>query len=60
MRKFEKCRGMNKAKKRMFTAVHNDLETRFIEWYNIGDFYLMTATAVSEDKIPQTYYILYA
>lgn len=46
---FEKCRGMKKAKRAMFDAVHKDLETRFKDWYEKGDFYLMTATAVSKE-----------
>ncbi|MDO4489448.1 MAG: DegV family protein [Lachnospiraceae bacterium] len=46
---FQKCRGMKKAKKAMFDAVRKDLETRFKDWYEKGDFYLMTATAVSEE-----------
>lgn len=46
---FKKARGMARAKKEIFTAVHHDLETRFKDWYEKGDFYLMTATAVDEE-----------
>lgn len=47
---YKNCRGMNKAKKEMFSALKNDLGTRFSSWYEKGDFYLMTATAVEEDE----------
>lgn len=46
---YQKCRGMKKAKQTLFSAVRNDLETRFKDWYEKGDFYLMTATALSEE-----------
>ncbi len=45
---YKKSRGMNQAKREMFAAIRHDLETRFKFWYEKGDFYLMTATAVSE------------
>lgn len=48
----QKCRGMKKAKQVLFDSVRHDLETRFKDWYDKGDFYLMTATAVSaEDNL---------
>lgn len=45
---YKKCRGMSRAKHEMFMAIRYDLETRFRPWYERGDFYLMTATAVEE------------
>lgn len=46
---YKKCRGMNRAKKEMFEAIRHDLETKFRSWYERGDYYLMTATAVEEE-----------
>ncbi len=47
---YKKTRGMNQAKREMFDAIKRDLETRFKSWYEKGEFYLMTATAVSEEE----------
>ncbi|MDO4960628.1 MAG: DegV family protein [Eubacteriales bacterium] len=46
---YKKCRGMQAAEKEMFKALKNDLMTRFKDWYEKGDYYLMTATAVLKD-----------
>jgi len=47
---YKKCRGMSRAKRDMFAAVKDDLENRFHDWYEKGDFYLMTATAVEQNE----------
>lgn len=46
---YKKCRGMNWTKKEMFEAIRHDLETKFRSWYERGDYYLMTATAVEKE-----------
>lgn len=42
---FKKCRGFAKTKKTMLEAMRHDLQTRFQEWYNRGEIYLLAASS---------------
>lgn len=46
---YQKCRGTKKAKKAMIEAMKNDLETKFKEWYDKGEIYLLAASSASEE-----------
>lgn len=46
---YKKSRGMVKAKKELFEAIKNDLNNRFKDWYESGNYYLMTATALNDE-----------
>lgn len=46
---YQKCRGFKKAKKAMIEAMKNDLETKFNEWYDKGEVYLLAASSASEE-----------
>lgn len=46
---FQKCRGMQKAKKVMIEAVRNDLQTKLKDWYDAGKVYLLAASSASEE-----------
>ena len=45
---YKKSRGIVKAKKELFEAIRNDLDNRFKDWYESGNYYLMTATALND------------
>lgn len=45
---YKKSRGMKKAKKEMLEALKNDMETKFKEYYDRGDVYLLVATSADE------------
>lgn len=47
---YKKCRGFAKAKKAMLEAMHEDLNTRFKEWYDKGEVYLLAASSASEEE----------
>lgn len=47
---FQKCRGLNKAKKAMIEAVKNDLETKFKSEYEKGEVYLVAASSASDEE----------
>ncbi len=42
---FKKCRGFTRTKKTMLEAMRHDLETRFQEWYERGEIYLLAASS---------------
>ncbi len=42
---FKKCRGMKKAKKEMLEAMKTDLETRFLEYSEKNEVYLLAASS---------------
>ncbi|HCT92497.1 MAG TPA: DegV family protein [Lachnospiraceae bacterium] len=46
---FQKCRGFGKAKKVMLEAVHQDLETRWKEYHERGEAYLLAASSASPE-----------
>lgn len=46
---FSKCRGMKKAKKEMLSAIKNDMETRFREYNEKGELYLLAASSADEE-----------
>ena len=46
---FQKCRGFGKAKKAMLEAVHHDLETRWREYHERGEVYLLAASSASPE-----------
>lgn len=46
---FQKCRGFGKAKKVMLEAVHHDLETRWKEYHERGEAYLLAASSASPE-----------
>ena len=50
---FKKCRGFAKAKKTMLDAIRHDLDTRFKEWYDRGEIYLLAASSSSKDDTEQ-------
>ena len=50
---FKKCRGFAKAKKTMLEAIRHDLDTRFKEWYDRGEIYLLAASSSSKDDTEQ-------
>ena len=45
---YKMSRGMKKAKKEMIEAMKQDLETKFKEYYENGEIYLMAATSADE------------
>ena len=45
---FCKCRGMKKARKDMLAAIKNDMETKYGEYYNKGEVYLLAASSAEE------------
>lgn len=47
---YKSCRGMGKAKKEMIAALKQDLETKFKEWYDKGEVYLLAASSASEKE----------
>ncbi len=47
---YEKCRGMKKAKKVMIDAMRHDFETRFKDWYDKGEAYLVAATSAPKEE----------
>lgn len=47
---FKKCRGMAKARKTMLEAMHHDMETKFREWYEKGEVYLVAASSASKEE----------
>lgn len=46
---FQKCRGFGKAKRTMLEAVRQDLETRWKEYYDRGEVYLLAASSASPE-----------
>lgn len=50
---FKKCRGFAKAKKTMLEAIRHDLDTRFKDWYDRGEIYLLAASSSSKDDTEQ-------
>lgn len=46
---YGKCRGMKKAKKEMLEAMKKDLETRFREYYDRNEVYLLAASSADEE-----------
>lgn len=46
---YKKCRGFLKAKKAMLEAMQHDLTTRFREWYEKGEIYLLAASSASRE-----------
>lgn len=47
---YKKCRGFSKAKKIMIEALRNDLDTRFKEWYDKDEIFLMAASTASPEE----------
>jgi DegV family protein with EDD domain len=47
---FKKCRGFNKARRVMIEAMEHDLNTRFKEWYDRGEVYLLAASSASQEE----------
>lgn len=47
---FKKCRGFVKTKKTMLEAMRHDLETRFKEWYDRGEIYLLAASSAPPEE----------
>lgn len=47
---FKKCRGFHKAKKIMIDALKEDMETRFKDWYDKGEIFLMAAGSASAEE----------
>lgn len=45
----KKCRGMKKAKKEMLESMKHDFETRFKEYYDSGEIYLLVASSADEE-----------
>lgn len=46
---YKKCRGFAKAKKTMLEAMRRDLTTRFKEWYEKGEIYLLAASSSTQE-----------
>ena len=46
---YKKCRGIKKVKREMLEAMKNDLETKFKEYYEKGEVYLMAASSADEE-----------
>ncbi|MBQ9767431.1 MAG: DegV family protein [Lachnospiraceae bacterium] len=46
---FCKCRGMKKARKEMLSAIKLDMETRYREYYEKGELYLLAASSADEE-----------
>lgn len=47
---YKKSRGMKRAKKEMLEAIQNDMETKFKEYYDRGEVYLLVATSAGEEE----------
>jgi len=47
--RYKESRGMAKARKDMIAAMKNDFETRFKEWVDKGEIYLMAASSASPE-----------
>lgn len=47
---YKTCRGFAKAKKIMIETMRNDLETRFKEWYESKNMYLLAASSASKEE----------
>lgn len=47
---FKKCRGLHKAKKIMIDALKEDMETKYKDWYDRGEIYLMAAGSASQGE----------
>lgn len=47
---FQNCRGTKKAHKVMIQALRKDMETRFKEWYDRGEIYLLAASSASLEE----------
>ena len=45
---FSKCRGMKKARKEMLTAIRNDMETKYKEYFENSELYLLAASSADE------------
>ncbi len=45
---FSKCRGMKKARKEMLSALRNDMETKYREFYEKGEVYLLAASSAED------------
>ena len=45
---FCKCRGMKRARKDMLAAIKKDMETKYGEYYNKGEVYLLAASSAEE------------
>ncbi len=50
---FKKCRGFAKAKKVMIESIAHDMDTRFKEWKERGELYLLAASSCSEEETTQ-------
>lgn len=46
---YKKCRGMHKARKEMLQAIKHDLETKFREYYDKNEVYLLAASSADEE-----------
>lgn len=46
---YKKCRGMKKARRDMLEALKKDMETKFLEYYESGEIYLMAASSADEE-----------
>lgn len=46
---YKKCRGMKKARREMLEAMKQDFQTRFREYYDKGEIYLMAASSADEE-----------
>lgn len=47
---YKKCRGFAKTKKTMLEAMKQDLTTRFREWYDKGEIYLLAASSAPVEE----------
>lgn len=47
---FKKCRGFVKARKLMIEAMDHDLKTKFKDWYDRGEVYLLAASSASQEE----------
>lgn len=46
---YKKCRGFLKAKRAMLEAMQHDLSTRFRDWYEKGEIYLLAASSSTKE-----------
>lgn len=46
---YKKSRGMKKARREMLEAIKNDLETKFKDYYDNNEVYMMAATSADEE-----------
>lgn len=46
---YKKCRGMHTARKEMLQAIKHDLETKFREYYDKNEVYLLAASSADEE-----------